>query len=706
VSLIKLRTLLLCDKLYIILAIITLFSSYLISNCYPYHSKYNIKDNNISGYIDNVKIDGNELKIILIGKEKIIIKYYFKNLDEKESCNLKLGDYIKVIGNINKPKSSSVFNLFDYKKYLYHNNIYYLFKATKIEFVKENYRLRYKIKQFIIDHINKIPKSSNYVKALVIGDDDGFREEVTNSYQLNGVSHLFAISGSHITFLSIIILWLLKRLKIEENKRYYIVIIFLLFYMFLTDYAGSVLRSVVFFILISLNKMYYFNIKTVNILLLSLFVLLIAKPGLIYDVGFQFSFLISLYLIIYQSIISKINNYIKQLFIISLISFLVSIPICINNFFQINLLSILINIFFVPYVSFILFPLSFLILLFPFLDCILFFCINILENISIFLSSIKIGEIILSKPPFIIIILYYIFITIGINGILHKKRIYIVPLILLIVIHSNINLFNNLPYVVFLDVGQGDSTLISLPHNGGNILIDTGGKLSFKNSWQTKNSEYKIGIDTIIPYLKSVGIKKLDYLILTHGDEDHMGEALNIVNNFKVNNVILNSGSLVTLEKKLINNFKKLHINYFYGKDKDIININDYKFYILSPKIDINENKNSLVIYTKINSTRFLFMGDADISTEERIINEYKNLKTDILKVGHHGSKTSTSECLLKTTKPRYAVIQVGLNNRFNHPSASVIERLKEYKVKIYQTSINGSVKFIIRSNDVSIVLP
>jgi competence protein ComEC len=651
-------------------------------------------------------MDGNKLKMILIGKEHIIVNYYLKTLDEKESFNLKLGDYIKVIGNASEPKSSSVFNLFDYKKYLYHKGIYYEFKASKIEFIKANVRLRYKIKQFIIDYIGKMGKSSTYIKALVIGNDDDFKEDVSSSYQFNGVSHLFAISGSHITFLSIIILWILKRIKVEENKRYYTVILFLLFYMFLTDYAGSVLRSVIFFILISLNKMYYFNVKTVNILLLTLFILLLTKPGLLYDIGFQFSFIISLYLIMYQSTISKTTNYIKESFVISLISFLVSIPICINNFFQINLLSVLINLFFVPYVSFILFPLSFLSLLFPFLDHILLIFVNILENISIFLSNIKIGEIILAKPPFIVLVLYYVFITIGINGLFNKKSIYLLPLVTLVIIHSHINYFNTLPYVVFLDVGQGDSTLICLPHNMGNILIDTGGKLSYESDWQIKNNKYKIGIDTTIPYLKSVGITKLDYLILTHGDEDHMGEALNIVNNFKIDNVILNSGSLAELENALIRNLKKLHIPYFFGKDKEIININSYKFYILNPSADIDENDNSLVIYTNLNNKGLLFMGDAPIPIENRITNEYKHLKTDILKVGHHGSKTSTSEYFLKAIEPKYSVIQVGLNNRYNHPNPEVINRLKKYNSEIYQTSINGSIKFIIGANDVSIILP
>lgn len=99
----------------------------------------------------------------------------------------------------------------------------------------------------MIKHIDNIGKSTSYVKALVIGNDDEFKESIADSYQFNGVSHLFAISGSHITFLSIIILWFLKRIRVEENKRYYIVIFILIFYMFLTDYAGSVMRSVVFF---------------------------------------------------------------------------------------------------------------------------------------------------------------------------------------------------------------------------------------------------------------------------------------------------------------------------------------------------------------------------------------------------------------------------------------------------------------------------
>ena len=700
---IKLRTILLYDPLYLILTIISLLYSFVMMNYFPYTSKYKMTDTTVEGYIHNFKIDGNKLNILLKGKERIIINYYFETEEEKNSFPFELGDNIKIYGEMEKPKESSVFNLFDYKKHLYRNKIFYLFKADKIELISKNTRLRYSIKQKMIKHIDNIGKSTSYVKALVIGNDDEFKESIADSYQFNGVSHLFAISGSHITFLSIIILWFLKRIRVEENKRYYIVIFILIFYMFLTDYAGSVMRSVVFFSLLSLNKMYYFHIKTINILQLTLFVLLIFKPSLLYDVGFQFSFLISLYLVKYQPFISSIKNYIKQTFIISLIAFLVSIPICINNFFQINLLSPIINVLFVPYVSFILFPLSFLCLLFTFLDNLIFLFVIVLENISLYLSTLKIGEIILAKPPFIIILIYYFLISVGINKMTVKKYFYLIPLVILIFIHSNINYFSRYPYLVFIDVGQGDSIFISLPHNKGNVLIDTGGKISFEQPWQQKNNTYKIGKDTIIPFLKSIGIKKLDYLILTHGDADHMGEALNIVKNYNVEQVVFNSGSLVKLEKELIVELDKLNINYDFLKRGDVISIGEVEMHCLNPSRDINENDNSIVLYLKIFKHTILLTGDISSNIEEDIILAYPKLKVDILKVGHHGSKTSTSEKFINTIKPKYAIIPVGRNNRFNHPSEIVINRLRSNDVKILQTSTNGSIKIIIGLNEVTI---
>ena len=182
-----------------------------------------------------------------------------------------------------------------------------------------------------------------------------------------------------------------------------------------------------------------------------------------------------------------------------------------------------------------------------------------------------------------------------------------------------------------------------------------------------------------------------------------MGEALNIVKNYNVEQVVFNSGSLVKLEKELIIELDKLNINYDFLKRGDVISIGEVEMHCLNPSRDINENDNSIVLYLKIFKHTILLTGDISSNIEEDIILAYPKLKVDILKVGHHGSKTSTSEKFINTIKPKYAIIPVGRNNRFNHPSEIVINRLRSNDVKILQTSTNGSIKIIIGLNEVTI---
>ncbi|MDD3048977.1 MAG: DNA internalization-related competence protein ComEC/Rec2 [Bacilli bacterium] len=693
----KLRKILLYDYIYILLVLICLLYSVLITNFVSLKSKYNINDNKVTGYIKNIKIDGNKLNLNIKGKEILIINYYFQTEIEKNNFSYKLGDYIEASGVMSKPKGNTVFNLFNYKKYLYNKKIFFIMEATSINKIKNNKKISYKIKQNIIDKINKIEKSSDYLKALILGDINDIDSNVNESYQYNGVNHLFAISGSHISFLAVVLLFIFKKLKIEELKRYLLVIGILFFYMFLTNYTGSVLRSTIFFIFLSFNKIYYFNIKPINILWFTLFILIMINPYLIYDIGFQFSFLISMYLILYQDLINKNKNYIIKTLIISLIAFLVSVPILMYNFFQINFLSPLINIIFVPFVTLILFPLTLITFMFPFLDNFLLIFINIMESLSLWFYNIKIGQFILAKPSILFFILYFIIITLMLNGLKNKKYKFSIIFLIMLLIHHNYNYFINNPYIIFIDVGQGDSILINLPNNKGTLLFDTGGKLEYKKeAWQEKKSNYSIGKNTIIPFLKSQGIKKLDYLILTHGDADHMGESINIINSIKVNKVFINEGSINDLERLLIKNLKIKKINYDYLKVGDIININNYKFYVLNPVNNLDENSNSVVLYSNINNHKILLTGDIPVKTEEEIIKKYNIKNIEILKIGHHGSITSTSEKLLDKIKPKYGFISVGLNNKFGHPSDIIIKRLKTRNIQTYLTSINGSIKITL----------
>ncbi|MDD4036442.1 MAG: hypothetical protein PHS45_03895, partial [Bacilli bacterium] len=176
----KLRIILLYDYLYLILTIIVLTSSLVYTNTVIRKSKYFGNEKVIEGYIHNYNIDGNKLTINIIGKEKLIGNYYFTNICEKEEFNniYRLGDYIKIMGEIKTPSNNTVFNLFNYKKYLYNNNIYYLFNIDTIEKISGNKKIRYNLKQRIINHINNIKHSSTYLKLFILGDNTNLNKDI------------------------------------------------------------------------------------------------------------------------------------------------------------------------------------------------------------------------------------------------------------------------------------------------------------------------------------------------------------------------------------------------------------------------------------------------------------------------------------------------------------------------------------------------
>ena len=174
-----------------------------------------------------------------------------------------------------------------------------------------------------------------------------------------------------------------------------------------------------------------------------------------------------------------------------------------------------------------------------------------------------------------------------------------------------------------------------------------------------------------------------------------MGEAINLVNNFKVDKVIFNCGPFNDLEKELIKVLDKKKIKY-YSCIKEL-NIDKNKLFFLQTKEYDNENDNSNVIYTELNGYKFMFMGDASTATEKEIMNKYNLSNIDVLKVGHHGSKTSSSKEFIDEINPKYSIISVGKNNRYGHPNKEVLDNL--YNLKIYRTDQDGSIMLKIKNN-------
>lgn len=683
----RLKNILKSNHIYRVIALLILFYSLAVTLIPNYKSKYDISETNFLLRIEDYQIDGNKLTLTLCGEEKIVGTYYIKTKEEKDYFKEKLefDDLIEVKGELTIPDNNTIPNSFNYKKYLYFNKIYYKINIEELKIIKKTDNILYKLKNIAYKRASSI--DNKYIYAYILGNTDNLSNNILSSYRTNSISHLFALSGLHVCIFSSFLLKILKKLK--PILKYFLVFLVLLIFTFITGFSPSMLRAVLLFFLIGINKIYNLNIKTINILLLTFSIIVLLNPFIIYQVGFILTFTTTFFLIILSNLI-KNKNYILSLLLVSTISFISSLGVSLYFFGSINILGILFNLIFVPFVSYIIFPLTIIVYIFPYFNEILTFFTSIMENLSLLLTRVNL---ILYFPSIsiIIVFLYYFFLLILIKT---KKKWIILPIILILILWKIYPYLSDETLIYFLDVGQGDSALILTPHKSSAILIDTGGKIKFKREkWKIPNKEYEIYKDTLIPFMRSIGVYKLNYLILTHGDYDHMGEAQKLVENFKVEKVIFNCGTINELEKNLIKLLKKKGISYYSCIEE--LNIENNKLYLLNKKDYNNENDNSSVIYTEVNNHKFLFMGDAGIKVEQDLIKKYDLQDIDVLKVGHHGSKTSSSLDFLKKIEPKTSIISSGLNNLFNHPNIEVLNRLKTIS-KVYNTAYDGTIQISI----------
>ena len=667
----KLRIILLCDYLYYILFFITCI--FLLININKKIDVPILTNNSYELIINDYKIND---KTITIYFDNIIGKYYVDNYDEIKNfkSNYSFGDKVYIEGEISVPNNNTIPNNFNYKDYLYHKYIYYIIKIDKIKTISKNDNIFLNIKNSIYKRIDTI-KYNDYLYAFILGKSYYIDSEVLNNYKINGITHLFALSGLHVSMFSSIILFILKKIKLSEKLSYFITSLFLIFFAFIASFTPSIVRSVLFFILSSINNVYYLYIKPKYLLYIVFSILIFINPFYIYDTGFILSFCISFFILLFNEK-NKINNNLLSILVISILSTLSSLPIIINMSYEINILGFINNLFFIPYVTYIVFPLSIIVVFISKLSFILNFLIIIMEYISKVSSNILNVKLIFPKMSLFLIIIYYVLLILIVKKI-NLKKIFIIYLSFL---YFRCN-FDKNNYVYFIDVGQGDSALI-VTKNNKSILIDTGGKVG---------SNYSLMKSNVIPFFKSIGIRKLDYLFITHGDYDHAGYGIDLVNNFNVKNRFTNKGKYNSLEKKL--NIKSFNNSY--------IKIDNVEIYSLNSKHYNNENSDSLVLLVIIDNYKLLFMGDASINTEKDIMNNYDIGDVFILKVGHHGSKTSSSEEFINSVNPKYSIISVGKNNKFGHPNKEVLDTLNDSK--IYRTDQDGSIVLKIKNNKLKI---
>jgi competence protein ComEC len=584
--------------------------------------------------------------------------------------DLHVGDIVQGDGEILTADPARIEGGFDYRQYLKNQRITKVIRSERIKITGHRFVLgsvKAAFLNYLESHFNG--QALIFLKAMIIGEDEGFTDEFREAVTDNGILHLFAVSGLHIILFVEIITKILQFFHFRENIINLTITIFLFVYLVITGFAASVLRAALMYELGVVNKYLKLGFSSVDIISFCFLLLIIINPYYAYDLGFILSFIASLVIIFTSPHLSKHRHFL-QLFIITCMVTLFTLPIVININNEINILSPLTNIVFIDLIEGMILPFSLIILCLPFLATIYEYVIISFSKLTIWIGRICYLPLRLPDFSFLSGLLYYILLFL--TGIFSqqptRRRLCSIVLVFFLIILAMRNTFTFSGEVVFLDLVNGEATLIKEPFDRCNILIDTG---------DGTNS-------AVTDYLKSRGIFRLDYLILTHNHLDHNGEALRISDEINVKNQVISAYDSSETSKKT----KIIRV-----KSGDVLTCGNLELLILHPDQRYkNENDNSIVFYAKIGPKGFLFLGDVSKEIEEKFVG--LTFPVAVIKIAHHGSSTSTSPLLLSSLRPEYAVIQTGRIEKFGFPNRGTIATLEEYGIKVYRTDLDYSITY------------
>lgn len=655
-------------------------------------------------------------------KEKLMLKYKLRTEQEKQFFNKNFSYPTRCLvkGKLQLPAVARNLHAFDYRNYLYQSHIHWLLLVDTFD-LKQCQPLKYtpfsyfsKVREQGISYIEQhFPTTvAPLAVALIFGERSLLDDNLLENYRRLGIIHLLAISGLHVGIVSGMIYLIAVRLGVTKQMTILLLLFFLPIYALLTGAAPSVLRAVLMICFILGSQLVKrVRLAPIDGLCIAFLSILIFKPFHLFQPGFQLSFFISFVLIVCAPyIFSRYESRFSQLFVVSLTAQIASLPILLYHFYEFSLISPIMNIVYVPIFSLIVLPLSFIsffvhLLIPPLATPCLFLLSKIIfsiNKVAHLFAELPLSTIVLGRPNFLLMIGYVC--SIGLFFYLwekstqmkHAMNALLIP-ITIMVVHSLVYQFSPFGEVTFIDVGQGDSIFIQLPFNQGNYLIDTGGVIQFESeSWHKRDKNFDPGRDIVIPFLKSKGITRIDKLILTHGDMDHIGGSFHLLEQMNIVEILLPLAKERSLiEEKLIEKAATNNIPVRIARNGNKWRNGEALFHVISPLDETMErNDGSIVIYSKLGGLTWLFTGDLEENGEDRLINTFPNMHVDVLKVGHHGSKSSSSSRFLTHINARYAIISAGVSNRYGHPHEEVVTRLRENNIKIYRTDNHGAITY------------
>jgi competence protein ComEC len=700
---------------------------------------------------------------LLIRSEKVILSNRHIPVDghlllflKEESEPLCVGNRLRFLCRLYPPRGFHNPGGFSYERYLAFERIYTVgFLSVKNACLKIGEGFKNPIllrvegwRDHIRDFLEKKaePSCSSIFKALVLGEQGDIPEEVKEYFVLTGTAHLLAISGDQfgiVAFLSFsLLIWILKRsefllLSISVKKLAAgLTIPCIVLYTFIAGGGISVVRAMIMLITFLFSILFGRERNLLHTLALAAFLILIFSPPSLFDVSFQLSFLAVLsilYLVprIFKglkkegfSLPSKptwkmnIWRYIRISLIVTAVATFGTAPFVALHFNRISPIGFVTNLFVIPWVGFLIVPLSLVASIFSFffspLATLLLsmngFITLILLRVLAFLASIPFASFFISTPTALEIVSFYFLLFLAVHLKKQKVARYLfvglcVVLVLDLAFWNLKGLFQKNLIMTFIDVGQGDSILLEFP-KGKKMLIDGGG---------LHEDRFDIGKNVIAPFLWKKKIHRLDYLVLTHPDPDHFKGLNFIASHFSIgqfwdDGLRSDSQFYSRLEETLL----KKKVDRFSLNEKTSLQIiNGVQISFLNPpeKVEYRRvgrntsffNNHSLVMKLEFKNIKVLLPGDIEKEMEYRLMREGYPLRADILKIPHHGSASSSTPLFLETVKPTYAVLSVGKRNIGRLPHPEVIKRYQELKTKIYRTDEDGAITIITDGEEIEI---
>lgn len=665
-------------------------------------------------------IDGDRLSGFATDRfgQVIYASYRIRSIEEQRRL-LQLGPAmtLQVEGEYAEPKQPAHPYAFDMAGYLKRHNASGMLEIKTLEAAVSGTGLRARLarqRSDLIEHIeSSFPESlAAEAQALLLGDRSGMDTEQARIQRTLGITHLFAISGLHVGIVTGMAYFVLLRLRVRKGTATVLLLMLLPLYAVLAGAAPSVMRACAMVAFVLAAKLFGLHVSALQALSASFILFLWVDPGLLQDIGFQLSYGAS-FAIIASLKLMEGASFLKSGLIVTAVSQLCLYPLLLFHFYEISLSAFLVNAVYVPMFTLVILPANFILLAATFLplgiDALLFMIYEPFRSwiggVTMSLADLPHQVWTPGRPTAAWIV--FMAASVLLFFVQAEKRFRFRLLFILLVPAL---LLTAKPYldpglhVSFIDVGQGDSTLIELPYRQAVYLIDTGGVLRFEGeAFQESGRPFEVGRQTVVPYLKGRGISDVDLLILSHPDADHAEGADEVFEELDVERLHITPGSeTAALMAELSASAKEAGVETPKSGARWLAG--NTRFHYLSPEDEVYEgNDDSLVLLMDHQGQRFLFTGDLENEGESGVIERYGQQLAGItvLKVGHHGSKTSSSQFFLEALRPEMSIVSAGADNRYGHPSPEVTERFRALGLPLLSTAEKGTIRMTVESGKV-----